>query len=504
MPGGLIQLAAYGSQDFYLTGNPQISFFKTVYRRYTNFSMEYYRINPEGNLGLSENDITNYRFQIKRSGDLVSDMFMVFTLPSIYSGDGTDFQWIKNIGFNIINKVRVYIGGSLIDENYGEWFDIWNELTLPESKKKEFNEMIANTEEFYDPAAYSGSGYYPRRTIGDSKIPSIKQKVVRVPLIFWFNRNYSLALPLVALQYHPVEIDIEIRKISDLYTVIDIDTSSKKYGCRIKPESNINNYNRLFSLVNFVNDESLLAGVGDDTTLKNFTIDIHLEVNYIFLDNDEMKSFAKSEHRYLIQQVKKSTFQGSVGSDTLELLVHHPTSFMVIVGKRSDIVDRNDWNNYTNWIYNDIPPWSENFNNPYYEEFYNEDIAKEKINETNFEFKKSPNIFKDLQLKLNATDRFSAQEQEFFESITTFKYAKRMPRKGILMYSFAVNPLDYQPSGSCNFSRFNNIQLAINTQDIPQPTSLRDYMYKYDINVYTVNYNILRITSGSGNLEFSN
>ena len=161
--------------------------------------MEYYRINQEGNLGLSETETTNYKFQIKRNGDLVSDIFMVISLPAIFSGNGTDFQWIKNIGFNIINKVRIYIGSSLIDENYGEWFDIWNELTLPESKRNEFNEMIGNVEELYDPAAYSGSGYYPRRTLGDTLVPSIANKTIRVPLIFWFNRNYSLALPLVAL-----------------------------------------------------------------------------------------------------------------------------------------------------------------------------------------------------------------------------------------------------------------------------------------------------------------
>ena len=98
--------------------------------------MEYYRINPEGNLGLSDTDVVNYKFEIKRNGDLISDIFMVFTLPDVYSDASKDFKWIKNIGFNIINNVKMYIGGNLIDEAYGEWFDIWNELTLPENKKK--------------------------------------------------------------------------------------------------------------------------------------------------------------------------------------------------------------------------------------------------------------------------------------------------------------------------------------------------------------------------------
>ena len=171
MPGGLMQLSAYGAQDFYLTGNPQISYFKTVYRRYTNFAMENYRINPQGNLGLTDNDTTNYRFEIKRNGDLISDMYLVFDLPSIYSDNGTQFKWIKNIGFNIINRVTIYIGGSLIDENYGEWFDIWNELTLPANKKDQFNEMIGNVPELYDPSSTHGYQTYPSASI-NSTIPS--------------------------------------------------------------------------------------------------------------------------------------------------------------------------------------------------------------------------------------------------------------------------------------------------------------------------------------------
>ena len=340
--------------------------------------------------------------------------------------------------------------------------------------------------------------------MGDTTIPSISERKIRVPLIFWFNRNYSLALPLVALQYAPVVIEVELRKIADLYTVIDIDNTSSKFGCRIKPSSNIANYSKYYSLVNFVNDGSISSGVGDNRILKNFNIEIYLDVNYIFLDSDEMKKFAQNEHKYLIQQVKLSNFKGSIGSDTLELLVHNPTSFMIVTAKRSDVEDRNEWSNYTNWINEIEPPWSNYFSNPYFEPYYSQEISRENMNDTNYIYRNSPYILKNMQLKLNGTDRFASQEQDFFSRVMPYKYAKRMPKKGILMYSFAVNPLDHQPSGSCNFSRFNSIELFLETQDVPKPTGLNDYMYKYDINVYTVNYNILRIMSGMGNLEFSN
>lgn len=505
MPGGLMQLSAYGAQDFYLTGNPQISYFKTVYRRYTNFSMENYRINPQGNLGLTDNDTTNYRFEIKRNGDLISDMYLVFDLPSIYSDNGTQFKWIKNIGFNIINRVTVYIGGSLIDENYGEWFDIWNELTLPQNKKDQFNEMIGNVPELYDPSSTHGYQTYPSSSI-NSTIPSIQGRKIRVPLIFWFNRNYSLAIPLVSLQYMPLEINVELRKITDLYTVIDINEANETYGCRIKPLKTVADYNRSYALFNFVNDNSfdLSAGEGNSKTIKNFNINIYLDVNFIFLETEEMKLFAKSEHKYLIQQVRQSSFQGSIGNDTLELLVHHPTSFMVVVAKRSDVENRNDWNNYTNWIDEDIPPWSDNFNNEFYEEYYDDTNSSEILNTQNFSFRNSPNILKSLKLKLNGADRFAEQEPEYFNRIIPFKYAKSIPKKGIMMYSFGVNPLDYQPSGSCNFSRFNSIEVFLETQEVPIPQGNIENMYKYDINVYTINYNILRIANGIGNVEFSN
>ena len=184
MTGGFLQLVSKGAQDFYLTGNPQISFFKTVYRRYTNFSMDYYRINPENNIGLSENDITTYKFKIDRNGDLISNMYLVFTLPNVYSDNNTEFRWIENIGSNIVDRISVYLGGSLIDQHYGDWFDIWSELTLTDTKKNLYNEMIGNVLEMNNPALspLSDGNNYPNRSL-DQSIPSIQKRIIRLPLI---------------------------------------------------------------------------------------------------------------------------------------------------------------------------------------------------------------------------------------------------------------------------------------------------------------------------------
>ena len=177
---------------------------------------------------------------------------------------------------------------------------------------------------------------------------------------------------------------------------------------------------------------------------------------------------------------------------------------MVIVAKRNDAEERNDWNNYTNWIDEKIPPFSEGFNNVYYERYWEDTVATEKVTDVNYHLKKTPFILNNLQLKLNGIDRFTAQSTDFFNRLVPQGYAKRIPKDGIMFYSFSINPFDYQPSGSCNMSRFNSIELFLETVQTPIPSELNENLYKFDINVYTVNYNILRISSGMGNVEFSN
>ena len=164
MPGGIIQLAVYGAQDYYLTSNPQISFFKSVYRRHTNFSMEMINVLPTLENSLSSSTETNIEFAINRNADLVKDMYFVFTLPNIYSTSVEKFQWIRNIGEFIIKEITFNIGSRQIDKQFGEWLHIWAELNLPEGKKDGYNRMIGNVAEIYDPESVSGSSSYPSET----------------------------------------------------------------------------------------------------------------------------------------------------------------------------------------------------------------------------------------------------------------------------------------------------------------------------------------------------
>ena len=235
MGGGLLQLVAYGAQDVYLTGNPQITFFKVVYRRHTNFSIESIQQTFNGN-PQAGNRVT---CQISRNGDLVHKLYVVFK-------NGSNI----NDPRKCIKKVEVEIGGQLIDRQYGDWMEIWNELTLPAGKKDGYDEMIQVTA--------STEGY--------------------VPLEFWFCRNIGLALPLIALQYHEVKINIE-----------------------------------------FDSDQS-------------FT-DATLWADYIFLDTDERRRFAQLSHEYLIEQVQ-FTGEETIASNKLsaKLSFNHPVKELIWKG----------------------------------------------------------------------------------------------------------------------------------------------------------------------------
>ena len=268
MGGGLLQLVAYGAQDVYLTGNPQITFFKTIYKRHTNFSIESVQQIFDG--------VCNFGRQltctISRKGDLLSQMFLTFDLPAMPKGaGGQDISWCNSIGHYLIESYELEIGGQLIDKQYGEWLEIWSELTLPASKLDGYNNMVGK----YDQVAFEN----------DTQMSSLK---LHVPLQFWFCRNVGLALPLVALQYHEVKMLIKLRDFNKLYYSGDL-------------------------AVTPVTTPDITSG--------------YLYCDYIYLDTEERRRFAQNSHEYLIEQVQ---FSGttSIGLNETELnvplVLNHP------------------------------------------------------------------------------------------------------------------------------------------------------------------------------------
>merc|ERR1711871_1293078 len=269
MGGGLMQLVAYGAQDVYLTGQPQITYFKVVYRRHTNFSVEPIQQTFQGNAEFGRTITCN----INRNGDLITNMYLV---AKISQPKRTNWGWVNKLGYAMIESAKVEVGGSKIDEQYGDWLNVWNELTRNTSHDRANNAMIGNVDDLTSFTAAGSSDEY----------------TMYIPLKFWFNRNNGLALPLIALQYHDVRVTLKLRCSTDL--------------------------------VNF-KASSTPSAVTDDL-MK----DAYLLIDYVYLDAEERKRFAQAAHEYLIEQVQFT------GDETWNSTTHkyrlnfnHPSKFIV-------------------------------------------------------------------------------------------------------------------------------------------------------------------------------
>jgi hypothetical protein len=269
MGGGLLQLVAYGAQDVYLTGNPQITFFKVVYRRHTNFSLESIQQTFNGTVGFDK----RVTAQISRNGDLIHKMYIEATVTG---GD----VYAPYLGQRLIKQVELEIGGQLIDRQYSQWMHVWNELALPSGKKDGYNKMVG-----------SGSTGVP------NGVTYISETKLYIPLEFWFCRNVGLALPLIALQYHEVKINVTFESAAKCSTGTP-------------------------------------------------TLDASLYVDYIFLDTDERRRFAQMSHEYLIEQVQFTGTESMTASSSkkIKLNFNHPVKEIVWVNVASDAVA--DWNTF--------------------------------------------------------------------------------------------------------------------------------------------------------------
>jgi len=268
-----MQLVAYGAQDIYLTGNPQITFFKIVYRRHTNFAVEAIEQTLTGLVNFGKKTTCT----ISRNGDLVQKMIFQVTLPALSQSQNSStwVGYVNSIGHALIKNTIVSIGGQKIDKHYGEWLEIWNELTINEEQRQGFNEAIGkySTDVSLETNATSAQTYY-------------------IPLQFWFNRNPGLALPLIALQYHEVVIDLELRSLKELIR----------------------------------SDVSVLSPLDSSGNIATIT-DASLWIDYIYLDTDERRRFAQVSHEYLIEQVQlvgPESFDTGNSSHKISLDFNHP------------------------------------------------------------------------------------------------------------------------------------------------------------------------------------
>jgi len=586
MPGGLINIATYGSQDLFLTGTPEITYFKLVYRRHTNFSMESVRLKFEDSINFDK--YTTLTFP--KSGDLLHKCYLEIILPEVYfsrtlnqtkikeltdlyskyvsnyntitcfmnvnieayrqaldiynldnitdpsemiaviedvftypekycdnpniitefidllntiiidpkspivdkyilskfyydclsmlpiaeksSSEGVTekyilkesldygykistclveyyqwliektkkelddekknnykFAWIKRLGHSIIDYVSVYIGGDIIDKHYGEWIDIWYELTCDKNFDEPYLKMIGDIPEL--------------TTFNRETKP---KTILYVPLIFWFNRFNGQALPLVSLQYHDVQLGLKIRKFSQLSYIED--TGSR------------------------VNLDNLFEDSG-------FQININVVADYIYLDSAERRKFAQSSHEYLIDIVQHQIEDNDIEEYKTKLEFTNPSKEIIWIVQRKSLQNNYSGHNKCHWTNYGV--YLDGTTNP----------------------------CDNCQIFFNGNKLFDKQLGQYFNYLIPYYIHTRTPVDGINCYSFSLMPEEHQPSGSCNLSRITISQLALNLNsdmlfeldrntgkitDIPEIMSIR---------VFSISQNILRIIGGMGALAFT-
>jgi hypothetical protein len=506
---GLLELVAHGIQDIYLIGNPQITFFKTAYKRHTNFSMEAFQISYDAKPQFG----SKTTFSITRYADLIHTMFLEVDLPAIsanytfdasvgvassYSNGMGDITWVNNTGHAILNYADILIGKQLIDRQYGEWMEIWTQLTQSESKKRGLDLLLnRNSTLIVNPGPLT----------------------LYIPFQFWFCRNIGLALPLVALQYHDISLEVNFRPLSQMYTFVNpnygtsifynvTSTGSSNIVNITKPYSSALDLSQLDAQANIIvfpdgtqyfihpNDPIPLGGGQDGSIANPWQVrltqippawtnascyikpngvinmttqpqitEVRLYVDYIYLDTVEQREFATAKHRYLIEQIQYSGSESiSAGTNTKRLKINFnlPIKELFWLNQLNAVYNTNDLFNYSNTV--------DAYQTP-------------------------GNIMTSGLIYINGIERFSQRTGNYFRLIQPYQKHTRSPNNFVYSYAFSVRPEEHQPSGCSNFSKIDTKELFMNLSPNLGDCNLR---------VYGLNYNILRIYSGMGGIAFSN
>jgi hypothetical protein len=443
--GGLLQLVATGKQDLFLTGNPQISFFKMVYRRHTNFATEAQPMYFDGTPNFGQ----RITCLIPRRGDLLGRVYLDVVLPRIYDTSGNVLSYTNSIGHALIAEITFEVGEQEIDRQTGEWMEIWSQLVTPISQRDSLNQLIGRLEPYNPPNLIPG--------------PQSEGLRLLIPLQFYFCRNPGLYLPLLALQYHPVRINITLRPLQQLFWAPPpVDQSNWKPACQI----NVDCTTQIVSM--------MLWG------------------EYTYLDVEERRMFVSTSHEYLIEQVQYTppySLTPQQTTATISVEFNHPLKEFIFVAQRDEMINRNEWFNYSNLAIGEpapvlVQPYLNLFNNPGYR----------------------TDLIALAKLQLDGYDRFMARVPQYFRLEQPYEHHTTTPVNSyIYNYSFALRPEDAQPTGTMNASRIDSIVWQIQMNPILSNPSIPAWQQRGNchIVVYGQNYNVFRVINGFGGLLFT-
>ena len=476
MPGALLQLVGKGAQDQLVTGNPTFTNFRSVYKRHTDFAMEHFRLYfKTSQLSYPTNGTLRLRTKMEKYAQLLNDCYLSLDIPDIYSpvvpvtppagsslnansnAIGYEFQWISNLGYNMIRNVSVLINGQEIVRHSGEWMKLYANLTFDSNKKAIVDRMIGNVPELYDPAN-SGDrlNQYPHAisSATTNAEPSIRGRTLLIPLHFWFCETVGHALPLVALQQSDVEIVVELRNMYDLFTVRDVRPTSTTFGTRIAPDASDSN----FFMSHFLSPPLYSTPQSNLVSLSSWNLNGFIEANYIFVSDVEMAYLARTDHSFIFPQLDMVIAEGQYGpANDIELTMKNLCTRIVFVSQRADRILENDFDNYTNWD-SKLAPYS-----PSGLGWYVSGVSQP----SNVSGR---DILLESTLILDGQERFAPKQTGFFDGVQLYRHQSGNPMTGIYEYSFAIDNDPTQPSGSLNGSMFNKTILR-NTYILPPYSS---------------------------------
>lgn len=519
MPGGLLNIIAFGSSNIILNGNPSKTFFKTTYAKYTNFGIQKFRIDQNSNQNLDLINDSIFVFKMPRHAELLMESYLSITLPDIWSTiippslindfwKPYHFKWVEHLGTTMIKNIRIMIGTQLIQEYTGDYMRCMVERDFSDEQKKQFDYMSGNVTELHSPENYGGNrdNKYPNSffTLNiDGPEPSIRGRKLYIPLCAWFMNHSKLAFPLVSLQYNEITIEVTLRPLKELFTINNMLSSEKdlqnlidnnyvyntlktNFYQRIQPDFT----NERHSMYRFLQPPPTISlNISDyENTIITWNADVHIIANYGFLTPEESKVFALNEQKYLIKDVKTTLFQNIVGSKKVKLETNALVSNWMWFYRRSDVYKRNQWTNYTNWETSVIPysltdaPTQSSYTigsslNPVDGDVVftigpGNDIIDNGSSYMSTGHSHTP-LF-NIQNKKFILNTFSIiidgkiRETDFdagvYQYVEKYNSTKSSSELGIYNYNFCLDTSNYiQPTGAINLSRFRNIELEMTT-----------------------------------------
>jgi hypothetical protein len=549
MAGGLLNLISEGNNNVILTGNPTKTFFNVTYSKYTNFGLQKFRLDYDGSRDLRLTEDSVFKFKVKRYADLLMDTYIVVTLPDIWSPIMNplnkdlyqkwipyEFKWIRDIGTHMIRDITISCGSITLQKYTGEYLAAMVERDFPTHKRELFNRMTGNVEELYDPGFALGrsncypSAYYSSETLGSE--PSIRGRTLYIPINAWFTLDSRCAFPLVSLQYNELEISVTFRPIQDLIQIRDITDYTNLYPY-VRPDFNMNEHQMYRFLQTppsiFLEPERYL------NKINTWNSDIHIMATYAFLSKDEAQLFAMKDQVYLIKDVIRYDFQNITGSKRVKLTSSGMVANWMFYFQRNDVVSRNEWSNYTNWPYRNVPDDIAPVPDILPDKFYDEAIARYNMGSGprkqpdgqntgilytgTFSAQNQKHILQTMGILLNGEYRENTLTHGVFDYLEKYVRTNGSAKDGIYCYNFCLNtnPFEYQPSGALNMSKFKTIEFEVNTyspqfdlvnsqvnvicDSVGNPIGVnkqnwRLYEYNYNLTIFEERYNILSFISG--------